>query len=105
MHNETNDQFIAKPYFNAIEGNKISINIKDITFRTFNSKLFFEIKKMKILSKVNQKIIINKYNPFSFTFHYAKDLSELKQIEYNSLVSIPVKIKEVETCIYMYSKH
>ena len=98
FNNEINDQFIIKPVYNINKASKIKIKFNDIIFRTFNGILYFEIKYISAITKDNPNIINKKYNNFNFSLHkYFNCLSDLKQINYNSLVSIPVKIKEKET--------
>ena len=99
LNNEINDQFIIKPTFNIEKENKIKIKFNDIIFRTFKGKLYLEITKILKINDDNQNIIlIEKYNSFNFSFlKYANNFSELKKINKNSLVSIPVKVKEKET--------
>ena len=97
FNNEINDQFIIKPVYNINKASKIKIKFNDIIFRNFNGILYLEIKYISAITKDNPNIINKKYNNFKFSLHkYFNCLSELKQINYNSLVSIPVKIKEKE---------
>ena len=95
LNNEINDQFITKPIYLVKENDKIRVNINDIIFRTFEGKLYFEIKKMDI--NKNKSTIINEYNNNNFMhYNYLNNVSELKHINNDSLVSIPVKIEEKE---------
>ena len=98
LNNEINDHFIIKPVYNIEEATKIKIKLSDIIFRTFKGKSYYEIKNVHIIKSDNKNMINTTYNTFNFSIHnYINSLSELKQIKYNSLVSIPVKIKEKET--------
>ena len=98
LDNEINDRFIINKSKEIKEESKISINLEDIIFRTFNGKLFFEIKDVKILNYKNPNIKKEQYNIYCFTlYNYINSLDELKQLKSNCLVSIPMRVKESES--------
>ena len=98
LNDELNDQFIFKEFADIKENTRIKVKLDDIKFKTLNNTLYFEIQKIENLTSNSKNILNEHYNHFNFTFHtYANCLFELENINYNSLISIPVKIKEKET--------
>ena len=98
LNDEINDQFIYKQFTDIKENTKIKVKLDDIKFKTINNTLYFEIQKIEFLKSISQNILNEHYNHFNFTFHaYANSLYELENINYNSLISMPVKIMEKET--------
>lgn len=95
--NEINEQFIIKSDLKIREGNKIKIKVNDIKFTTFKGNLHLKVDTLEIFKDISQNIINKQYNTFIFNYNYANSNSELEKIKYDSLVSIPVKIKEKET--------
>ena len=98
LKEEINDQFIFKQFTDIKENTKIKVRLDDIKFTILNDKLYFEIQKIENIKSNNQNISNKQYTHFNFAFHtYVNNLSELENINNNSLISMPVKIKEKET--------
>ena len=94
---EINDQFIIKSDLKIREGSKIKIEVKDIKFTTFKGNLYLKVDNLTIINDKRQNNINEKCNTFIFNYNYVNNGSELKKIEHDSLVSIPLKVKENET--------
>ena len=94
---EINEQFIIKSDLKIREGSEINIEVKDIKFRTFKGNLYLKVDNLKIIKDNSQNIIKELCDTFVFNYNYANNGFELKKIKCDSIVSIPVKIKEKET--------
>jgi len=95
FYKEINDQFIIKSNLKIREGSEIKIEVKDIKFTTFKGNLYLKVDNLTIIKDNSQNNINEKYNTFIFNYNYVNNGSELKKIKYDSLVSIPVKLKEI----------
>ena len=94
---EINEQFIIKSDLKIREGSEIKIEVKDIKFTTFKGNLYLKVDNLKIIKDNSQNIIKELCDTFVFNYNYANNGFELKKIKCDSIVSIPVKIKEKET--------